>query len=99
MNITVLTPKQLAERWQTCLTKIYEDNNAGKLPHLKANKNRFPLIAIEEMENEPLFNKYDIKTPRERRLEKESEEWKHKYETLKNCINNALPELLKTMNL
>lgn len=30
MNPTVLTPKQLAERWQICLTKIYEDNNAGK---------------------------------------------------------------------
>ncbi|AUM96356.1 MULTISPECIES: hypothetical protein [Clostridium] len=99
MEPTVLTPKQLAERWQTCLTKIYEDNNAGKLPHLKTNKNRFPLAVIEEMEKETLFNKYDIKTPRERRLEKESEEWKFKYETLKNCINNALPELLKTMNL
>ncbi|MDS1004426.1 hypothetical protein P9J83_13075 [Clostridium sporogenes] len=99
MKPTVLTPKELAERWQICLTKIYEDNNAGKLPHLKTNKNRFPLIAIEEIENEPLFNKHNIKTPRERRLEKESKEWKEKYEELKNCINNALPELLKTMNL
>jgi len=51
------------------------------------------------MENELLFNKQDIKLPRERGLEKESEEWKRKYESLKNCINNALPELLKTMNL
>ncbi|HDK7158442.1 TPA: hypothetical protein PTV43_003649 [Clostridium botulinum] len=99
MKSTVLTPKQLAERWQICLTKIYEDNNAGKLLHLKTNKNRFPLLAIEEMEKKVLFNKYNIKTPRERRLEKESEEWKRKYETLKNCINDALPELLKTMNL
>lgn len=57
------------------------------------------MIAIEEMGNELLFNNQDIKPPRERRLEKESEEWKRKYETLKNCINNALPELLKTMNL
>lgn len=99
MESTVLTPRQLAERWQICLTKIYEDNNAGRLPHLKTNKNRFPLAAIEEMEKEALFNKYDIKTPRERRLEKESREWQFKYQTLKSCINNALPELLKTMNL
>jgi hypothetical protein len=70
-KITVLTPKQLSERWQISLTKVYEDNNAGLLPQLPGNKTRFPLIAIEEMEKEPMFEKNNIRTPRERKLEKE----------------------------
>lgn len=72
-KVTVLTPKQLAERWQISQAKVYKENNAGLLPQLPTNKNRFPLIAIEEMESEPTFNKNNIKTPRERRLEKELE--------------------------
>lgn len=70
---TVLTPKQLSQRWQISLTKIYEDNNTGLLPQLSSNKNRFPLIAIEEMEKEPLFDKENISTPRERRYKREVE--------------------------
>lgn len=73
---TVLTPKQLSERWQISLAKVYEDNNAGLLPQLPSNKNRFPIVAIEEMEKEPMFDKENISTPRERRLEKEAEELK-----------------------
>jgi len=71
---TVLTPKQLSERWQISLAKVYEDNNIGLLPRLSSNKNRFPLVAIEEMEKEPLFDKENISTPRERRYKKELEE-------------------------
>lgn len=71
---TVLTPKQLAERWQISLTKIYEDNSAGKLPQLPGNRNRFPINAIEEMEQEASFDKNNIKTPRERRMERELQE-------------------------
>jgi hypothetical protein len=74
MNSTVLTPKQLAERWQVSLTKVYEDNNAGRLPHLPGNKNRFPIAAIEEIEMASTFDKNNIKTARERRLERELQE-------------------------
>lgn len=74
MNTTVLTPKQLAGRWQISLAKVYEDNNAGKLPQLPGNKNRFPIVAIEEMEKEAAFDKNNIKTPRERKLEREIEQ-------------------------
>lgn len=71
---TVLTPKQLSERWQISLAKVYEDNNTGLLPRLSSNKNRFPLVAIEEMEKEPLFDKENISTPRERRYKRELED-------------------------
>lgn len=74
MDISVLTPKQLAERWQISLAKVYEDNNAGKIPHLTENKNRFPIAAIEEIEMEATFDKNNVKTPRERRLERELEQ-------------------------
>lgn len=69
--ITVLTPKQLSVRWQISIAKVYEDNNTGLLPQLASNKNRFPLIAIEDMEKEPLFDKKNISTPRERRYKRE----------------------------
>ncbi len=71
---TVLKPQQLADRWQVSLTKIYEDNNAGKLPHLKNNRNRFPLKAIEELENEAGFDERDIPTPLERSLRRKVNE-------------------------
>jgi len=80
---TVLTPKQLAERWQISLAKVYEDNNTGLLPQLSSNKNRFPLIAIEEMEKEPLFDKENISTPRERRYKRELDD-QQKLSTLKD---------------
>lgn len=67
---TVLTVKQLAERWQVSLSKIYEDNNAGKLPHLKANRKRFPIQAIEDLENDLDFDRTNISTPAERRLKR-----------------------------
>jgi hypothetical protein len=71
---TVLTPKQLSERWQISLAKVYEDNNTGLLPRLSSNKNRFPVVAIEEMEQEPSFDKENISTPRERRYKRELED-------------------------
>ncbi|OAA91311.1 hypothetical protein [Clostridium coskatii] len=66
-NVSVLKPQQLADRWQVSLTKIYEDNNAGLIPHLKTNRNRFPIAAIEAMENETGFDERDIPTPLERK--------------------------------
>lgn len=71
MQETVLTPKQLAECWQLSLAKIYEDNNAGKLPQLPTSRNRFLLIAIEEMEREAIFDKNSIRTSKERRFGRE----------------------------
>lgn len=68
VKVMVLKPQQLADRWQLSLSKIYEDNSAGKLPHLKINRNRFPLKAIERLENEVGFDKNDIQTSREREL-------------------------------
>lgn len=73
-SATVLTPKQLSERWQISLAKVYEDNNAGLLPRLSSNKNRFPVVAIEEMEKELSFDKENISTPRERRYKRELED-------------------------
>lgn len=74
MGVTVLTPEQLATRWQVSLSKIYEDNNAGKLPQLPNHRTRFPLSGIEAMENEPLFDKNNVRTPRERKLLRELED-------------------------
>ena len=85
---TVLTPKQLANRWQISVTKVYEDNNTGKLPQLSSNKNRFPLIAIVDIENEPLFDKENISTPKERRYKREAE-------NLQIILNQKDKEILK----
>lgn len=72
--ITALTVEQLSERWQLSKSKIYEDVNAGKLPHLPNARNRFPITAIEDIENEAMFDKSNLKTPRERKLERELQE-------------------------
>jgi hypothetical protein len=70
----VLKPQELADRWQVSLSKIYEDNSAGKLPHLKTNRNRFPIKAIEAIEDEAEFDERDIPTPLERKLKRRVKE-------------------------
>ena len=85
---SVLTPKQLSQRWQISLAKVYEDNNTGKLPQLLSNKNRFPLVGIEDMEKEPTFNKENISTPMERK-------YKRKVEDLEMVLIQKDKEILK----
>lgn len=73
-KVTVLTPQELAARWNVSVQKIYLDNSTGKLPHLKTNRNRFPISAIEDLENEAGFDKANISTPAERRLKRKVRE-------------------------
>jgi hypothetical protein len=95
-KITVLTPNQLAKRWQVSTAKIYEDNNTGKLPRLPNNRTRFPLAAIEEMERGS-FDKNDIKTHIERRLRRENEDL-NKIIELKNEEISRLMEAIAKIN-
>jgi predicted site-specific integrase-resolvase len=89
MEITAITPKQLAERWQISIAKVYEDNNAGKLPQIPNNKNRFSLEAIEQMEREAIFERCSLKTPLERKLRKELDE--------KNILLSKCDETIKEL--
>lgn len=98
-QVTVLTPHELATRWNVSVQKIYLDNSTGKLPHLKTNRNRFPLVAIEELENEAGFDKTNISTPAERRLKRKVKELEELIELKDKQIEEFKQQIAKAQML
>lgn len=92
-----MTKKDVAELLQISLRTLDEYVRKGVInPVAKLDCIRFNPQHIAEI-GETKVEKF---SPIERKkLEKERDEWQLKYESLKGCINNILPELLKTMNL
>jgi len=93
----LLTKKDVAEFMQVSPQTVDEYIKKGVItPVKKLDCIRFNQQHIEDMAG----TKIERFSPIERkRLERERDDWKIKYETLKGCINNVLPDLMRTINL
>jgi predicted site-specific integrase-resolvase len=93
----LLTKKDVAQFLQITPQTVDEYVKRGVItPVKKLDCIRFNSQHIEEIAE----TKIERFSPIERkRIEKERDEWKTKYEELKGCINNILPDLMKTINL
>lgn len=93
----LLTKKDVAEYLQVTTQTVDEYVKKGVItPVRKLDCIRFNPQYIAEIGE----TKLERFSPVERkRLVQERDDWKFKYETLKSCLNNTLPELIKALNL
>ena len=93
----ILTVKDLAERWNCTEYSIRKQVSEGSLKarNLPGAGMRFRLDYIEELEGTKEIA--DMKNYR--KVKKELEEYKKKYEDLKGIVGNILSESSKIINL